>query len=138
MTKSEVYADFFETPFVKSYLERHGLENPTESVIVRRVPFLFNILEALGIINQGRSEIKVLSFIPSNEIIKLNTKEKIDEVESRVSRIIEFSKEIYSETKPSIEVLQEKYFSADEVSMLKETFGSTFLTESYYLTIEEI
>ena len=138
MTKSDVYADFFETPFVKSYLERHGLENPTESVIVRRVPFLFNILEALGIINQGRSEIKVLSFVPSSEIIKLNTKEKIDEVESRVSRIIEFSKELYSEPKPSIEELQEKYFSDDEVSMLKETFGSNFLTESYYLTIEEI
>ncbi|MBK7476487.1 MAG: hypothetical protein IPI11_10940 [Haliscomenobacter sp.] len=70
ITKAEVYADFFEAPFVKSYLERHGLENPTENVIVRRVPFLFNILESLGIINQGRSNIQVLAFIPAREVIK--------------------------------------------------------------------
>ena len=151
ITKAEIYADFFEAPFVKSYLERHGLENPTESVIVRRVPFLFNILESLGIINQGRSNIQVLAFIPAREVIKLNSKENYDEIDNRISRIIDFNSEllttqteeqsgIASEPKPiyNIDKLQEQYFSADEISLLKETFGKDFLTEKYYLQIEGV
>ena len=151
ITKAEVYADFFEAPFVKSYLERHGLENPTENVIVRRVPFLFNILESLGIINQGRSNIQVLAFIPAREVIKLNSKENNDEIDNRISRIIDFNKKLAStqteeqsgiaaESKPihNIDKLQEQFFSADEISLLKETFGKDFLTENYYLQIEEI
>ena len=57
--KSDIYEDFFNAPFVKQYLDRHGLENPTADVRCRRVPFLFNILEALGIINQSTSEIPI-------------------------------------------------------------------------------
>jgi hypothetical protein len=151
ITKAEVYADFFEAPFVKSYLERYGLESPTENVIVRRVPFLFNILESLGIINQGRSNIQVLAFIPAREVIKLNSKENDDEIDSRISKIVDFNRALYktlteeqkgiaAEPKPiyKIDKLQEKYFSADELSLLKESFGRDFLTENYYLQIEEI
>jgi hypothetical protein len=151
ITKAEIYADFFEAPFVKSYLERHGLENPTENVIVRRVPFLFNILESLGIINQGRSNIQVLAFIPAREVIKLSSKENVDEIDNRISRIIDFNKKLAStqteelsgmaaDSKPiyNINKLQEQYFSVDEISLLKETFGKDFLTKNYYLQIEEI
>lgn len=151
ITKAEIYADFFEAPFVKSYLERHGLENPTENVIVRRVPFLFNILESIGIINQGRSNIQVLAFIPAREVIKLSSKENVDEIDNRISRIIDFNKKLAStqteelsgiaaDSKPiyNINKLQEQYFSVDEISLLKETFGKDFLTENYYLQIEEI
>lgn len=151
ITKAEIYEDFFEAPFVKSYLERHGLENPTESVIVRRIPFLFNILESLGIINQGRSNIEVLSFVPAKEVLKLNSRENDDEVYNRILRIIDFSKAISSskielgtsivaETNPvyNSDKLQSQYFSEEEISLLKETFGKDFLTENYYLQIEEI
>jgi len=151
ITKAEVYADFFESPFVKSYLERHGLENPTESVIVRRVPFLFNILESLGIINQGRSNIQVLAFVPAREILKLSSKENDAEIDNRISRIMAFNKLLASKqtgeltgiatesmTIYNVNDLQEQYFSADEISLLKETFGKDFLTESYYLQIEEL
>ena len=143
ITKAEVYADFFEAPFVKSYLERHGLENPTENVIVRRVPFLFNILESLGIVNQGRSNIQVLSFVPAREVVKLTSKENDDEIDNRISRIIDFNNKlsgIAAEPKTiyNIDKLQEQYFSADEISLLKETFGKDFLTEKYYLEMEGI
>lgn len=151
ITKAEIYADFFEAPFVKNYLERHGLESPTESVIVRRVPFLFNILESLGIINQGRSNIEVLSFIPANEVIRLSSKENDDELNNRTSKIIDFNRKLFfnqdyeqtnvaaeSNPKYSTEKLQEQYFSNEEISLLKETFGKEFLTENYYLQIEEI
>lgn len=151
ITKAEIYEDFFEAPFVKSYLERHGLENPTESVIVRRIPFLFNILESLGIISQGRSNIEVLSFVPAKEVVKLNSKENDDEVYNRILRIIDFSKSIsksktelgasmVAETNPvyNADKIQGQYFSEEEISLLKETFGKDFLTENYYLHIEEI
>jgi superfamily II DNA or RNA helicase len=151
ITKAEVYADFFEAPFVKNYLERHGLESPTENVIVRRVPFLFNILESLGIINQGRSNIQMLVFVPAREVIKLISKENDDEMDNRISRIIDFNKKLLSiqteelsaivadpKSIHNIDKLQEEFFTVDEISLLKETFGKDFLTKNYYLQIEEI
>lgn len=140
INKSEIYADFFEAPFVKSYLERHGLESPTEEVIKRRIPFLFNILEALGIIKQERSTITLLEFFPAREIVKLYQKENNEDIDNRISRIIDFSIEL-SEVKENpishenLEEIQKKYFSSAEISVLKETLGTTFLTEKYYLQI---
>ncbi|WP_333852807.1 DEAD/DEAH box helicase family protein [Epilithonimonas sp.] len=141
ISKSEIYDDFFEAPFVKSYLERHGLESPTEEVIKRRIPFLLNILEALGIIKQGRSSIEILEFVPTREIIKTSLKETNEVIDNRISRIVDFNAELSAITENPIDVkklehLQETYFSGDEISLLKETFGSDFLTKKYYLQIE--
>lgn len=94
--KTDIYEDFFEAPFVKQYLDRHGLEYPTKEVRCRRIPFLFNILESLGIINQTSSEIEVLLFVSEKETLK-----------------------------------------STDISQLKELYGSDFLTEKYYLPIEE-
>lgn len=140
ITKAEIYADFFEAPFVKSYLERHGLENPPENVIVRRIPFLFNILEAIGIIKQRRSDIDVLEFVPAREIIKLSLKEDDELIDNRISRIIDFNNELSQVPRNAvnaeyIQLIQSKYFSADEISLLKETLGTDFLTQKYYLQI---
>lgn len=92
-----------------------------------------------------------MAFIPAREVIKLNSKENDDEIDNRISRIIDFNRElsktqtekqtgIAPEPKPiyNIDKLQEQYFSADEISLLKESFGKDFLTENYYLQIEEI
>jgi hypothetical protein len=95
--KIDIYEDFFEAPFVKQYLDRHGLDFPTKDVRCRRIPFLFNILESLGIINQTSNEIEILSFVIEKEVLRLN-----------------------------------------DISQLKELYGSDFLTENYYLSIEEI
>ncbi|WP_286913387.1 DEAD/DEAH box helicase family protein [Flavobacterium sp. UBA4197] len=140
ITKTEIYTDFFEAPFVKSYLERHGLENPPQNVIVRRIPFLFNVLEALGIIKQRRSDIEVLEFVPAREIIKISLKESNDIIDDRISRIIAFNKELLAIPENEkdagyIVSIQNKYFSADEISLLKETLGAEFLTEKFYLQI---
>jgi superfamily II DNA or RNA helicase len=94
--KADIYEDFFEAPFVKQYLDRYGLEQPTKEVRCRRIPFLFNILESLGIISQTSDEIEVLLFVIEKEILKSN-----------------------------------------EISQLKELYGSDFLTGKYYLPIEE-
>ena len=124
--KSEIYDDFFEAPFVRAYLDRHGLEQPTEEVRKRRVPFLLNILDALGIISQSASEITVLSFIPAKEVLRFSAKEHDDVVNERVEKLKQFKQDGLVN------------FETDEVSILKETYGANFLTQNYYLQIGEI
>src|SRR5690606_13524210 len=124
--KAEIYDDFFEAPFVRAYLDRHGLEQPTEKVRKRRVPFLLNILDALGIISQSASEITVLSFIPAKEVLRFSAKEHDDVVNERVEKLKQFNQD------------GAVNFEADEVSILKETYGANFLTKNYYLQIGEI
>jgi superfamily II DNA or RNA helicase len=119
--KTDIYDDFFNAPFVKQYLDRHGLENPTADVRCRRVPFLFNILEALGIINQTAREIDVLAFVPAKEVMRLNDKETEDIIFERIQKFTNAT---------ALEL--------DEVSQLKELYGTNFLTEQYYLPISKL
>jgi superfamily II DNA or RNA helicase len=116
--KTDIYDDFFNVPFVKQYLDRHGLENPTADVRCRRVPFLFNILEALGIITQTTREIEVLTFVPAKKVMRLNDKETEDIINERIRK---FTSGVSLET--------------DEVSQLKELYGTDFLTKQYYLPV---
>lgn len=122
--KTDIYDDFFEAPFVKQYLDRYGLENPTADVRCRRVPFLLNILESLGIINQSSRDIELLSFVPAIEVMRLEDKESIDIINDRIVQL-----QIYSQT-------GEQNFDADTLSRLKELYGAEFLTDTYYLPIK--
>jgi len=119
--KTDIYDDFFNAPFVKQYLDRHGLENPTADVRCRRVPFLLNILEALGIISQTAREIEVLAFVPVKEVLRLNDKETEDLIIERIR--------LLTSNKTSL--------NTNEVSQLKELYGTDFLTEHYYLPISK-
>lgn len=116
-TKKEIYDGFFEAPFVKHYLELHGLEKPTADVICRRVPFIFNVLESLGIIEQKTREIIVNKFFPSIGIMKLQDNEEESIVIHRIEKF-------------NAGTLEE-----DEVSMLRETYGADFYTNKYYLPL---
>lgn len=121
-TKSEIYNDFFEAPFVKSYLDRNGIDKPTEEGAKHRVPFLLNLLEALGIIKQGRSEIELLGFYPNPRLFDFVKDENNNSISEQVS------------------VKVKKYFNAEEdettdleKSLLKEEYGKYFLTKDYYI-----
>lgn len=121
-TKSELYNDFFEAPFVKSYLDRNGIDKPSEEGAKRRVPLLLNLLEALGIIKQGRSDIELLGFYPSPRLFDFVKDEENNSI----------SEQITSKVK--------KYFVAEEdettdieKSVLKEEYGKYFLTKEYYI-----
>ena len=123
-SKSDIYNDFFEAPFVKDFLDRQGIEKPTDEGAKRRVPFLINLLEAIGIINQGRSDITLIGFYPSSKLLK----DFISEESTSLSN--EISKKLTS------------YFIGDNVSfdntettMLKEKFGAKFLTPEYKINI---
>lgn len=125
IAKSEIYKDFFKTHFVKIYCDQNGIEVPTQEGAKHRCPFLLNILESIGIISQTSKEIKVLKFVISEETMRLQYKEEDIFVLSRAKEV-------------------EKYFqtgfvavSSDEESLLKETFGKTFLTNQYFLKESE-
>lgn len=126
MKKPDIYIDFFEAPFVKEYTDRNGIKTPTFEESRRRVPFLLNILEALDIINQGRSEIEILSFIPTLSVMQLYANEFKGDTQQRITKLYE-----YRDTKVNT-------FEPDEMSHLREAFGADFLTENYYLEIGEI
>ena len=88
----------------------------------RRVPLLLNLLEALGIIKQGRSGIELLGFFPSPKLFDFMKDEDSNLVSQQVTDKVK------------------KYFNAEEdeitdleKSILKEEYGKYFLTKDYYI-----
>jgi superfamily II DNA or RNA helicase len=117
ITKNDIYQGFFKAPFIANYCDQNGIESATDTGAEHRSPFLLNILEALGIIKQGRSDIEVLEFVFSKQTMKLKQKESDKEIFERIETIINNPDRL----------------STEVVSLLKESFGKEFLTEDYYL-----
>lgn len=120
IAKQCVYSDFFKAPFVKCFLDEHGLDDPTDDVVCRRLPFLFNLLEATGVVEQDARSITILKFVVMPSLVRIDQKESID-VSTERARLI---------------VNQSTSLSNDEVSWLRETYGADFLTQNYYLPLE--
>lgn len=117
--KASIYEDFFNCPFVSRYCEVKGINPPTNEGAKHRIPFLFNILETLGIIDQRRSDITVNYFYPTYDLMKLEEKEEPSVVTERTDKLI-------SGTLPE-----------DELSMLRENLGADFGSDRYYLPIHK-
>lgn len=117
ISKASIYQGFFNAPFIASYCDQNGIEAATDTGAEHRCPFLLNILESLGIIKQGRSDIEVLQFVFSKQTMQLKPKESDKEIFERI--------DIIQKTPTNL--------PAEEISLLKETFGKDFLTKNYYL-----
>lgn len=115
--KSSIYQGFFNAPFIASYCDQNGIEAATETGAEHRCPFLLNILEALGIIKQGRSDIEVLLFVLSKSTLRLKPKEPDKDVFERIYQIVKLPNSL----------------SQEEMSLLKEAFGKDFLTNEYII-----
>lgn len=118
ITKRSIYDGFFKASFVATYCDQNGIETATVSGAEHRCPFLLNILESLGIIEQETSSIELQQFILSKQTIQLKPKETEKEVFDRIGLI---------EKSPA-------KLSAEDTSLLKEAFGKDFLTKNYFLT----
>ena len=103
--------------FVLRYCEIKGINPPTNEGAKHRIPFLFNILETLGVIEQRRSDITVKYFLPTYDLMKLEEKEDPSIVSERINKL-------KSGTLPD-----------EELSLLRENFGADFGSEDYYLPI---
>jgi len=119
-SKQDVYADFFKAPFVKRFLDEHGLDDPTADVVCRRVPFLFNVLEAVGVIKQDARMITVLKFVLVPSIVRMEQGDDDSVIEQRCQQIVQ----------------QPTALTDAEISFLREQFGANFLTSDYPLPIE--
>ena len=96
-----------------------GINPPTNEAAKHRIPFLFNILETLGIIEQRRSDVTVKFFIPTYDLIKFEDKENRDIVNTRINALLANS------------------LNEDDMSRLRESFGAEFGTLKYYLHIHK-
>lgn len=115
ITKAEIYGGFFSAPFVKDFCDRNGIEAATEEGAKHRCPFLLNILEAIGVIEQTRSEITMNYFVVSEHTIKLNEHEEP------------------AKTLDTIKKIKQNKLSSSATTLLREKFGKEFLTKNYYL-----
>lgn len=126
ISKNDICSRFFKTPTMEIYCDRLGIEPATDEGAKHRCPFLLNILDALDIIEQTRSDIKIKKFIVTDKTFKINDDETTFDV---ISKIKKFEKYI-SDGKNE--------FSENEIVSLKETFGKEFLTKDYVYNTFEI
>jgi superfamily II DNA or RNA helicase len=115
--KASIYGGFFNAPFIASYCDQNGIDAATDTGAEHRCPFLLNILEALGIIKQGRSDIEILTFIYSKPTLQLKAKEPEKDILDRISKLN----------------INPNELSNEDVSLLKEAFGKDFLTTHYFI-----
>jgi len=119
--RSEIYQDFFNAPFVKQFCDQEGIEEATEEAARHRCPFLLNVLESCGIIEQDRRTIRIKRFLITAGTVRSHRRESMEEAEAR-------SVKLYRAW-PDNEAAME---TAD-VSKLRELFGREFLTKDYHL-----
>lgn len=125
ISKSSIYQDFFNSLLVKRYCEQHGIVGATEEGARHRCPFLLNILESIGILEQSASEVKLKKFFVSKQTVQFED-ESEDTALIRVNNIRNFL------------AGDVKALSSYDESLLKENFGSSFLTDKFYLKQYEV
>jgi hypothetical protein len=121
MERTGIYQEFFNTPFVKQFCDQEGIEEATEEASRHRCPFLLNLLESCGIIEQDGRIINVRKFLITGSILRSHRRESMEEAEIRAYKL--------SQAWPD----KEGAIDAADISILRELFGREFLTKNYYL-----
>lgn len=126
ISKSVIYSGFFKAPFVKMYCDQNGIDVATKEGTKHRCPFLINILEAIGVLTQTRNEVTLNKFLICKQTMQLQPKESEGIISKRIENISNYL------------LKKLKKLDSNEESLLKETFGKTFLTDEFYLKNYEI
>jgi superfamily II DNA or RNA helicase len=119
--RSEIYQDFFITPFVKQFCDQEGIEEATEEASRHRCPFLLNVLESCGIIEQDRKTITIKKFLITASAVRSHRRESTEEAEARAAKLYRAWPD------------KESVMETADISLLRELFGREFLTKNYYL-----
>ena len=126
ISKSAIYSGFFKAPFVQMYCDQNGIEVATEEGAKHRCPFLINILEAIGVLTQTQNEVTLNKFLICKQTMQLHPKESEGCISKRIENISNYLSKKF------------KKLDSNEVSLLKEAFGKTFLSDEFYLKDYEI
>ncbi|MGH1789808.1 DEAD/DEAH box helicase [Enterococcus faecalis] len=122
ISKNNLYQTFFESPYVLSFIESNGLEIPSLEGGRRRVPFLNNLAESIGILEIKRSELIINKFVVYKKLLLLDGNESKQELLKR--------KEL-AETPQS-------FSTSEELENMKELFGPKFGTEDFLFTKDDV
>ena len=122
VSRQGIYEQFFDAPFVKRFCDQEGIETATIEASRRRCPFLLNILDACGIIRAERDTIHVQELVLLPYLVRPHTREEREESIRRLGAVVN--------AWPANSDLLE----GEDLSIVRELFGPTFLTDSYHLT----
>lgn len=123
--KSTIYEGFFTAPFVKRFCEQEGIEEATIEAARRRCPFLLNILAACGVLTKDQSAVRLNKLLLLPSLIR----PFISEDRSLTIKRLAAVRDAWPANAAALE--------AEDLSILRELFGATFLTGDYWLTTLE-
>lgn len=124
--RSQIYGQFFQAPMVKQFCDQEGIEEATLEASKRRCPFLINILDACNIIDSNRDQVTLKKLVLMPALVRPYHREEQEKSYSRM-------KAISAAWPCSLHLL-----NTEDLSIVRELFGGTFLTENYFLTTLEI
>lgn len=119
--RNEIYEQFFQTPFVKQFCDQEGIEKTTVEASRRRCPFLLNILDACDIIKATQSRIFVNKLVLAAWSVRPYPKEDEEKSQARLSAVERAYRDSHFE------------LSNEDLSVVREIYGTEFLTEDYHL-----
>lgn len=119
--RAEIYEQFFQAPFVRRFCDQEGIEEATIEASRRRCPFLLNILDACGVLEAQRTQVELRKLALASWLVAPHAGESRDASLARLAAV--------SEAWPSNNAMLED----EDLSILRELFGATFLTPDYHL-----
>lgn len=120
--RSTIYDQFFQAPFVKQFCDQEGIDEATPAAAARRCPFLLNILAACDVIDTERTKVTVKKLLLVPSLVKPYQREETETTGARLRAVA-------AALPASPERLDD-----EDLSIVRELFGGTFLTSDYYLT----
>jgi hypothetical protein len=121
VSRSYIYENFFQAPFVRQFLDQVGIDEATPEAAKRRCPFLLNLLNAIGVIEIERQGVKVNSILLLPPLVKPYSREEEEVSAGRLRRL--------ASAWPD----KEGQLDPPDLSILRELFGPDFLTSRYPL-----
>jgi superfamily II DNA or RNA helicase len=121
-----IYDQFFQSPFVKQFCDQEGIDEATPEASRRRCPFLLNILAACDVIDNERSSVTIRKLLLLPTLVKPHQREAVETTQARFHAV--------AAALPA----SEERLDGEDLSIVRELFGATFLTRDYYLTEFEI
>lgn len=120
VTKSNIYENFFQSKAVVAFCNEMGIEPATHESAKHRCPFLLNILESCGVLNQTATSITIEKLVLGPALLGAEI-----EVPADAPHLLT---QIVSGWPSSDGSLADT-----ELSALRSLFGESFFTDNYYL-----
>ena len=120
--RSTIYNQFFQAPFVKQFCDQEGIDEATPAAALRRCPFLLNILVACDVIDTERTKVTVKKLLLLPSLVRPYQREDAKTTSARLRAV--------AAALPA----SPEHLDDENLSIVRELFGGTFLTSGYYLT----